>query len=304
MKRFSVLLVLIVGILISGCGGKTTIESASPSSFLADMARGIETRNNNLDDPDDPSIEELAAYYKKLVTYELNIIGKYDGTTFGDSKFDQLAHSYIDACKLQMTATDNYRSEDLFYALWDAGRAARASLIVEFYEKYDLQISSELASTYRSPDDSGAGNVSVSVDTSGNDILNLLDLDPNDVSLKKGDIRITGCTATKQTPRYSFNGDYVIEYTLKNESDYSVVVTLELVQQDKNGNNLKPYRLTSVVEIPAGKEKTLSNDAKLEESAYCLIPYRMTINGNRNSIYKGLSIEESDIEKYTLYIYK
>ncbi len=304
MKRFAVILVLIVGILISGCGGKNTMDSASPSSFLADMARGIETRNDNIDDPEDPSIEELAAYYKKLVTYELNIIGKYDGTTFGDSKFDQLAHSYIDACKLQMTATDNYRSEDLFYALWDAGRAARASLIVEFYEKYDLQISSELASTYRSPDDSGAGNVSVSVDTSGNDILNLLDLDPNDVSLKKGDIRITGCTATKQTPRYSFNGDYVIEYTLKNESDYPVVVNLELVQQDKDGNNLKPYRLTSVVEIPAGKEKTLSNDAKLEESAFCLIPYKLTIDGNRNSIYKGLSIEESDIEKYTLYIYK
>ena len=159
-----------------------------------------------------------------------------------------------------------------------------------------------MVSTYRIDNNTDTANVSVSVDTSGNDIRDLLDLDPNDVSLKKGDIRIKGCSATKQTPRYSFNGDYVIEYTLKNESDHSVIVTLELVQQDKDGNNLKPYRLTSVVEIPAGKEKTLSNDAKLEEGAYCLIPYRMTFDGNRNQIFKGLSIGDSDIEKYTLYI--
>lgn len=115
-------------------------ELSPQDAFLEDMAKGLNNRLFAIDDPDDSaSDEEWAEYYKMLVTCELDEIEKYSDTTFEDEDFNRLAHDYIEACKIQLSATKQY-GKDTFDSLWSSGLVLRSNCIVELYEKYGLNI--------------------------------------------------------------------------------------------------------------------------------------------------------------------
>ncbi len=128
-----------------------TGEYADQDAFLKAMAKGIQTRLSNVDDAKhaNDTDEQRAAYYSRLVKYELDQIEKYDDAIFEDSKFDVLAHHYIHACQMQATATENVRNATLYNALWDGGSTARRGIIVTMYEQYDLPIDSGMVDNYR-----------------------------------------------------------------------------------------------------------------------------------------------------------
>lgn len=126
-----------------------TVSFANADDFLSDMAAGIEKRYGDPTDSSTLTTEEEAAYYEKLVGYELDLIQKYEDQTFVDSGLNELAHLYIEACKMQLLGAQSHRNEDLYNALWNGAFTVRCAIVVELYERYDLPISSDVAAAYR-----------------------------------------------------------------------------------------------------------------------------------------------------------
>lgn len=148
-KILATLLLVALALALCGCG-----ESASPAGiadqqeFLNAMAKGISTRLGHLDDSKERSPEEMSKYYVNLVQDELKQIARFDGATFSDPAFGDLAQAYIDGCKLQLLSAENYKNSNLYPSLWDAGARARNCVIVELYSRYDLPITGEEAAQY------------------------------------------------------------------------------------------------------------------------------------------------------------
>lgn len=118
--------------------------------FLENMANGITTRLANVDDAGhaNDTDEQRAEYLKSLVMCELELIANYDDVVFEDSKFDDLAHHYIQACKMQYSGAENIKNTMLYNALWSGGSMVRSGIIVTMYERYDLPIDSSTVSNY------------------------------------------------------------------------------------------------------------------------------------------------------------
>ena len=125
-------------------------EFAKPDEFLEKMARGISDRLlESANDESNMTKEEKAEHYQKLVELELTQVEEYADVSFADKNFNELAHMYIAACRMQQCAAKNYKNENLYNFLWDGGRTARAAIIVEMYERYDLEITEEQVNEYR-----------------------------------------------------------------------------------------------------------------------------------------------------------
>lgn len=125
-------------------------DYSEPELFLEKMAEGI-TDRLAVSGKDENSMtkEEKAAYYLDLVNLELDKIEEFSEQTFADANFDELAHMYINACRMQQCAAKNHKNENLYISLWDGGRQARSVIIVEMYERYDLNLTSEQIANYR-----------------------------------------------------------------------------------------------------------------------------------------------------------
>lgn len=151
MKKRIIYYLLCICIILSGCGNSSPSATGNQQDFLNDMAIGIKNRLNEgqLVDTDSMGQEERMEYFAKIVTAELTAIEKYRDIVFSDGNFNTLAHLYIDACQMQLAATQNYKNVELYDALWNGGYQARAGIIVALYEKYDLPITAEQADTYR-----------------------------------------------------------------------------------------------------------------------------------------------------------
>ena len=165
MKRvFAFIISLVMLLSLCACGANSnSVAYANQTEFLKDMAKGIQKRLEDNTDSSSLTIEELAAFYEKLVGYELNYIEKYTDQTFADSTFNELAHEYINACKMQLFGAQSYRNSGLYEALWSGGRTIRSAIIVEFYERYDLPITEDEVSSYKSSSSSSA-SASLSMD--------------------------------------------------------------------------------------------------------------------------------------------
>lgn len=151
MRKRVIHCLLCLCLILSGCGNSSPIAAGNQEDFLNDMSIGICNRLNESQsvDTDSMSQEKQMEYYEKFVTAELNAIEKYSDTVFSDSTFNTLAHSYIDACQMQLSAVQNYNNAELYDALWNGGYQVRAGIIVAFYEQYDLPITAEQVDTYR-----------------------------------------------------------------------------------------------------------------------------------------------------------
>ena len=171
-KVLPFLLVIILMLSLPGCGEKTakTDENgyADQSAFLRDMAKGIQKRLAAIDDEKhaNDTDEQKAEYYKALVKCELDQIAKYEDAVFEDSKFNDLAHHYIHACRIQYSGAENYKNTKLHNALWDGGSTVRSGIIVTMYEQYDLPIDSNTVSHYTNSNSGYVVSVSPSSSTS------------------------------------------------------------------------------------------------------------------------------------------
>ena len=150
----SAILTIILVLTLTACGEKQTKIDApdftDQTAFLKDMAKGIQKRLATVDDEKhaNDTDEQKAEYYKALVKCELDQIEKYDNCVFQDDKFNNLAHHYIHACKMQYTGAESMKSTTLYNALWSGGSSVRSGIIVTMYEQYDLPIDSKTVANY------------------------------------------------------------------------------------------------------------------------------------------------------------
>lgn len=152
-KRAGVFLLALLLLTMTACGEQAETvaydgEYASQEAFLSDMAKGISDRLENVDDEKERTEEETAAYYEKLVNYELKQVLKYEDSRFEDETFNELAHFYIDACQMQLFSAENFKNSNLYPGLWNAGYSARCAVITELYSRYGLPITAEEAASY------------------------------------------------------------------------------------------------------------------------------------------------------------
>lgn len=87
---------------------------------------------SQLDDPKEP--------LRLIVESEYTYLEKFDDMTFEDEAFDKLAHRYIDACKMQIEATESNDNNITFVSLWNAGLHIRSGVILELRNRYNLDI--------------------------------------------------------------------------------------------------------------------------------------------------------------------
>lgn len=113
--------------------------TSDEGKFIIDFAQGLEKRWQLSDTNDN-------AESKDLVGVEWDILGKYDSINFNDEKFNEKAHAYLDALKLQKSAVD-YIVTDFtkFSNLWDEGYRKRATLITYFLNNYPVPIDDKYA---------------------------------------------------------------------------------------------------------------------------------------------------------------
>lgn len=146
MKARNMVVILICFvILFSLCACGTNMaekkeEFASKEQFIEDMAKGLSNRHDHVDDSITRTPEEMAVYYQELVSLELEQIEKYESEVFEDYLFNELAHTYIDACQMQLFATQNHQNEHL-RKLWLSAGTIRGAIVSEMYTNYNLPLS-------------------------------------------------------------------------------------------------------------------------------------------------------------------
>lgn len=253
-----------------------TVSFANEDDFLSDMAAGIEKRYGDNTDSDTLTGAEKAAYYEKLVGYELERIGKYEDQTFADSTFNELAHLYIEACKMQFLGAQSYRNEDLYNGLWSGAFTVRCAIIVELYERYDLPLSSDAAAAYRT-DSSTDVTYSVSSDGEYDFATGLTFYNDNEVT----------CDTIKITED---SGQILYE-------DEDITITLKSLE-NQDGYN---YNINMTIENNGSEDKVSCfcgsgyayiDDYKID--LYCPYGYDWVAPGKRGDTYSYAT--KSDIE--------
>lgn len=309
MKRFNWIRTLLLTVVIMsacfaivGCGNPEadTAIMGDQEQFLKDMAEGIEKRLSESDtDTSSMTREEQIAHYEKLVNYELNQIQKYESQTFEDEEFDELAHLYIYSCMMQLEATDNYKNTELYDALWEAGRIARNGLIITFYDRYDLPITSEQADKYRT-----TTNVEYSI-SGDTDFLEFFGSGKDDVVLDVGELMIVDAEIALETGYSSEFDRYEYSYIVKNNSEYGLEsFSLDCVITDLEGNILGSDTLWIHNHVGSGKTAVLSGAIYLTDYRlpFCIVPDKYTYDGNGDSIVYELDAEQENAEQYTIKI--
>lgn len=132
-------------IFLCACGmGKQNAEvPTQEEQFMTAMKEGLIERFADNRDTANMSVDEITAYYKTLVNYELSRLSVYENVTFSDEQFNTLAHKYINGCKQQLNAT-NIKDEFQMYAEWGVGRAARIEAAMALHDDYKLQLPQEI----------------------------------------------------------------------------------------------------------------------------------------------------------------
>ena len=119
---------------------KTAVETVDDEqkNFLRDMAYGLNKRR--LASASGQGDKSLSEFYKELVLVEIDSLAKYENTSFSDEAFDTFAHDYLDACNLQLKATEYSDYQEIFENIWESGYFLRSFLITKAYENYALDI--------------------------------------------------------------------------------------------------------------------------------------------------------------------
>lgn len=300
-KRLSWLLVciLLLGAVL-GCAQKPAVSGGpvgDQEAFLVDMAKGIKERLALADEEEENmSDEEFIAFRTKLVDCELNKVGRYAYAAFADERFNTLAHNYINACQMQKDAMGFYNNTDLYNALWNGGRSARAGIIVTLYEQYNLGISSDEADSYRS----NSGNYGYSVSVSGDtDVFDFFS-DDNDVRLGKGDLTIEDADG-------SINRFNQVEYyfVVSNNSEHDLYsISVHCAILDKNENVLGTTYASISATVKSGKTVNCEGTMNLDDypSAEYIRIDTVYYDGDDDSTIIPVEIDEKVIQRFTLTI--
>lgn len=303
-KQLLLLICMIVSVcfLFAGCGTakSESITTGNQDQFLKDMAKGIKNRLDKSDiDTSAMTQEELMIHYEELVGYELEQISKYEHQTFEDEKFDVLAHLYISACTMQLEATQNYKNEELYTALWDGGRIARNGLIITLYDRYDLPITAEEADKYRTTPEV---EYSISGDT---DFLDIFGKEEDDVVLSLGDLMVVNSEMTfveGYSPEYD---SYEYTFTVLNNSAYTLEsISIECAITDLDGNILGTEPLWIHNTVGVGKTAALSGFVYLTdyELPFYIIPDGFMYDGNGDAFVYELDVDPNNAEQYKIKI--
>lgn len=287
MKRIlSIIIVLVVLLsfaVIANAEKANEKAYALQEDFLKDMAAGITKRLNDNEDTNSMNTEQLAAYFLKVVGYELDKIEKYQDMAFEDNTFDQLAHLYIGACQLQRFAAQKYKNSDLFNSLWDSGRETRSVIIIELYTHYDLPITSDQAESYKSSDSGSSFTASMNGTLDISTGLTVYDdkmVTYKEVEIKQNrhqvlfddqDVKITLKSLELKNNRYTVNmtisnsmksnrvtcylsGGYVDDYSVSLYHPYGY----RFVDAGKKGDTYSDMDVKELEEIGKNPFKTLS----------------------------------------------
>ena len=301
VRRVTVfILALVIGISFIGCktGGNES-QAVSQSDFLEDMSEGIKNRIASDKDTSTMSEAEIAEYYAELVNCELKEIGKYSNAEFTDERFNTLAHQYINACEIQLAATENYRNDSLYNTMWNSGREIRSAIIVYFYENYDLNLTDEEIVSYLP----SSADYSITVDSSGSNVLDLFS-DKDDVKLNHGDLTIEKYEG--EITNYGFGDEFCnIKYVVKNNSKYELnAIGVDVVVLDANKNILTTTSASAWVTIPAGKTVICEGSFTITDypdAKYIQIE-NLHYDGDGDHSIHNIYLTDSEIDKYTLVI--
>lgn len=266
-------------------------EYASQEDFLKDMAKGISNRLKNVDDEKTRTTDEMASYQANVVSYELEQILKYEDSLFSDKVFNDLAHTYIAACKTQKLSADNYKNSNIYPSLWDAGSNIRKSIISELYSRYNLPITSEEAAHYSG----SSSGVAVTYSMNGE-----FDFSTGRTLYSDNMKTYDTIKLTKNTSQVLFNDEnikitlksieiehsnYVVKVSLSNNSDQNVCADFSSGYVDEYQINI--YSPVGGPITPAGKksdtyahmtEKELADINKLNFKTLYFNMYVITTN--------------------------
>ena len=306
MKKFIALLIcLCIAVSLAACGSSPTatgsVTEGNQEEFLKDMAAGINKRLSVNSDTTNMSREQINTLYTKLVQYELDKIEKYDTSAFTDEKFDDLAHTYIEACQMQKRACKYYKNEALYLGIWENARLLRAAIITELYASFDLPISAETAAEYAS--DKRGNQYSVSVD--GLDELNNLLDGGNDVVLNTGDLRITDVSYEFDESSNHEYDHYIIKFTVLNDSPHtlkSISVNFQIV--DNNGVIIDTNSAYVNATIASGQKVVAETSVYTKDSgkSFVIVPDGFNYDGNGDHKVYNLTVDTKDISEFTIKI--
>lgn len=295
-KKLPIILLVIVMLCLTSCSSN---KSASQDDFLKDMSKGIKSRISSDKDTSAMSELQIAEYYAELVNCELKEIGKYSDAEFPDKRFNTLAHQYINACEIQLAATENYRNSSLYDAMWSGGREVRSAIIVYFYENYDLNLSDDELASYLP----SSANYSITIDSSGGDVLDLFS-DKDDVKLSHGDLTIE--KSEGEQTNYGYGTEFCnLKYTVKNNSAHELKgISVWCVVLDADKNILTTTTADRWVAISSGKTalcEGMFTITDYPEAKYIQIE-KLCYDGDGDSVVHDYYLTDSEIEKSTLVI--
>ena len=127
----------------------TRKDYASQEQFLKEMAAGINERDDYIRQYEDTvSDDQEKQYLHKLVQIELDHIEQFENEEFENASFNQLAHHYIEACKLQQFSLEYMDKEEVGGTLWGGSRDVRVAIITELYREYNLPLDESVAAEF------------------------------------------------------------------------------------------------------------------------------------------------------------
>lgn len=122
-------------------------KEVSQQEFLDDLKTGLEERwkiSDESGDTDSMSSDEFIEFDTNVVNAEYDVLKKYKGCTFDNSKFTILANAYITALETQKEAIEYYKdSNSIYNQFWSAGYDVRSIVIPDFIDYYGLQLDNQ-----------------------------------------------------------------------------------------------------------------------------------------------------------------
>ena len=145
MKKAAQKATLVITAFVWMLGTPFCIKAAeSQNGFIHDVEESISKRQEALSAypiEDTMSDAEMKENYEQWISPESEMIQNYEDTVFENTKFNYLAHMYMNGVNDQKAAVEylpNYPA--LFNLEWSAGYNQRATSIVAFVDYYDMQL--------------------------------------------------------------------------------------------------------------------------------------------------------------------
>lgn len=296
-------ILILICLLVVGCGmsNDETLPPGNQEQFLQDMATGIGNRLSIGDsDVSNLSTKEQITHYKKLISFELDQIEKYERQTFEDAKFDILAHLYISACQMQAEAVENYTNNELFTTLWEGARIVRSGLIRTLYKTYNLPISADQADLYiiSTNNDQYEQNL--------NELEKIFDSTSSksdQISLSVGDLMVVDADAIFEKSSSLENSYFEFSFTVKNHSSHTLdYLSIECAITDLDGNILGTEDAHIAIPIASGKTAKLEDRIYLDEYPFpfCIVPAEYHYQADEVSIGYEVYVDTGNAKQYTI----